>query len=361
MPEPATAAPDATDASNAKAPGRGFWLAWGAFCLLLVLVAVQEALFDGHGDWRWPLFDELLAMAIATGVALLRWRAGPALDPWLPTPRRWLWQTLKPVCWMAPAFVLLLYGLRHGARAMLGESYEHAPWPVVIGYECLKFVVFYLLLSGAQFGQRSHRALAAERLRAARAEQLSAQARLLQLTQQVQPHFLFNALNTIAGLLHEDPHAADTALLHLAALMRATTDATPEHRWAEELALARHYAELMAQRFGPRVQLVWDDDAAAADCRAPALSLQPLLENCFVHGVERQRGPVRISVRARRDGPHMRVDVVDDAGSLPAEVQEGVGLANLRQRLAALHGDRASLTLQQAQPRGVVARLEWPV
>jgi len=164
--------------------------------MLMVLVAVQESLFDGRLRWQWPLYDELLAMALATGVAVSRWRAGPALDALLPTPRRWLEQSLKPLWWLAPVFVVLLYALRHATRALLGETYPHAPWPAVFGYACLKFAVFYALLTGVQFAQRSHHALAAERLRAVRAEQLSAQARLLQLTQQVQqvqPHFLFNA------------------------------------------------------------------------------------------------------------------------------------------------------------------------
>jgi two-component system, LytTR family, sensor kinase len=346
--------------SKPTAPGRAFWLAWGGFCMLMVLVGLQDGLLSGSRHWHWPLLDELLAMSIATAVAVSRWRAGPALDALLPTPQRWFVQAARPLWWMAPGFVVLLYGLRHAARALVGETYLHPSWPAVFGYECLKFAVFYALLSGVQFGQRSHQALAAERLRALRAEQLSAQASLLQLTQQVQPHFLFNALNTIAGLLHEDAKAADAALMRLAALMRATTDAAPEHCWSDELALGRAYAELMAQRFGPRVQLDWHDEPAAAGCRVPALSLQPLLENCFVHGVERRRGPVRIGVSARLVGDRLVLEVEDDAGTLPSTVSEGVGLANLRQRLAALYGTGASLSLSQVSPRGVAARLELP-
>jgi len=114
--------------------------------MLMVLVAVQESLFDGRLRWQWPLYDELLAMALATGVAVSRWRAGPALDALLPTPRRWLEQSLKPLWWLAPVFVVLLYALRHATRALLGETYPHAPWPAVFGYECLKFAVFYALL-----------------------------------------------------------------------------------------------------------------------------------------------------------------------------------------------------------------------
>lgn len=355
-----------------RSPGRGFWLLWGGFCSLMLLVALQEVLFDGGTHWPWRLFDEIVALAVATGVAAWRWRSTARDDALLTTPGRWYLRVLRPMPWLALAFVGAMYGLRHAARATLGLSYEHAPWPVVLGYECVKFSIFYLLLSGVQFGHRSHLALAAERLRTAQLEQLSAQARLQQLTQQMQPHFLFNALNTIAGLLHEDAAAADAALVRLAALLRAATDATAQtqHTWAQELALGRSYAELMAQRFGSRVRLHWCDDPSAADCRVPALSLQPLLENCFVHGVERERGVVNITVSVHRHGGQLNISVSNDAAGGVASVgvgarfawAEGVGLGNLRQRLAALHGQQAALTLAAAPPpqRGVVVRLVLP-
>ncbi len=352
-------------AASADLSGRNFWLVWGSFCTLMLLVALQEALFEGSGGsthWRWPLFDELLALALATGVAVWRRRLAAGSDALLHRPGSWFMRTLAPLVWVAPAFVLLLYGLRHAARGALGDVYLHAPWPVVMGYECTKFGVFYLLLAGVDFGQRSHRALMAERLRAARLEQLSVEARLQQMTQQMQPHFLFNALNTIAGLLHDDARAADTALTRLAALLRAAIDATatPQQRWAQELALARDYAGLMAQRFGPRVQLHWHDEPALADWPVPTLSLQPLLENCFVHGVEQQRGPVHIGVQALMQDDCLMVVITDDATTLALPVHEGVGLSNLRQRLHALHGGRASITLSPRAPRGVVARLVVP-
>lgn len=339
-----------------------FWLVWSGFCALMLLVGLQEVFFDGYTRWQWPLFDEGVALAVATAVVVWRWRLGPGDDAWLTRPSAWLARNLRPLWWVAPGFVIVVYGVRHAARALLGESYQHAPWPLVLGYEGVKFSIFYLLFTGVQFGLRSHQALAAERLRAARLEQLSTQARLQQLTQQVQPHFLFNALNTIAGLLHEDPKGADAALVRLAALMRAATDAgaTPEHPWAQELALARSYAGLMVQRFGTRVQLQWDDDPAAAACRVPALSLQPLLENAFVHGVEQRRGAVNMLVAARLAGRRLTITVFDDAGTLPQPLVEGVGLGNLRQRLAVLHGERATLTVEAAPQGGVVARLELP-
>jgi hypothetical protein len=102
-------------------------------------------------------------------------------------------------------------------RAAFGLDYAHQPWPEVLAYEGLKFSVFYILFAGVLYALRSFQALAAERLRAERLEGLSSEARLAQLTQQMQPHFLHNALNTIAALVHEDANAADAALLRCCA------------------------------------------------------------------------------------------------------------------------------------------------
>jgi two-component system LytT family sensor kinase len=157
-----------------------------------------------------------------------------------------------------------------------------------------------------QFALRSFQALATERLRAERLERLSSEARLAQLTQQMQPHFLYNALNTIASLVHDDADAADAALLRLSHLLRAATDAArrPLHPLADELALAHSYAELMQQRFGPaRVQLHWDTDAA------PAIDLQPLLEDAFVHAVEPRATLTMVRISARREGERVVISV----------------------------------------------------
>lgn len=330
---------------------RRLLVAWAGFCLLMVLVGVQEQLFDGASGLAWRVTDELIAMAVATAVVWRQWRRAPGADRWLTRPATWFWRALRALPLVALAFVATVYGLRHALRALFGLSHEHPPWPLVLGYESLKFGVFFVLFTAIQFGLRSHRALTAERLRAEQLLRLSDQARLQQLTQQVQPHFLFNALNTIASQIHADPDRADALLLQLASLLRATTDIDqrPQHRLVDELALARAYGGLMQHRFGDRVDLVWDvdaTDAALGDTQVPVLALQPLLENSFVHGVERRRAPTHIVVRARRQGAHLRLEVSDDACSHPTLPAEGVGLGNLRARLQALYGDAASLAVQ---------------
>jgi len=339
---------------------------WGAFCLLMLLVGLQERWYAGQALWPWPLFYEASSMLAATAVAVWRWRRSPLDDPWLARPARWFWRVLRWTPLVALAFVAALYGARHAVRAAFGLAYEHQPWPEVLAYESLKFSVFYILFAGVQFALRSFQALAAERLRAERLERLSSEARLAQLTQQMQPHFLYNALNTIASLVHDDPDAADAALLRLSQLLRAATDAArrPLHPLADELALARSYAELMQQRFGPaRVRLQWDIGVVPA-IDVPALSLQPLLENAFVHAVQPRTALTTVRVGARREGHRVMISVADDGdGPHPATVanrRPGVGVANLRERLQSLYGPAASLTLQPCEGRGTIAVLELP-
>lgn len=352
--------------ASARFSGR-LLAAWGVFCLLMMLVGLQERWYAGEPLWPWPVFYEAAALLVASGVAAWRWRRGPLDDAWLATPRQWFWRVLRWTPLMALAFVAGLYGLRHGVRAAFGLSYEHQAWPAVLAYEGLKFAVFYLLFAGLQFGLRSFEALAAQKLHAERLERLSSQARLAQLTQQMQPHLLFNALNTIASLVYEDPAAADAAIVRLAALLRAATEAArrPLHPLADELALAHGHAALMQQRFGPeRVRVDWQ--AEAVDAQVPVLSLQPLLENAFVHAVEPRAGLTTITVTVQRHGKRLRLAVADDGSGPPADrnakAHTGVALDNLRERLQALYGVNATLLLSpRAEGPGLVALMELPL
>ena len=343
---------------------------WGVFCLMMLLVALQERWHAGEPLWPWPVFYEAVSMLAATVIAVWRWRRSPRDDPWLGRPARWFWRVLRWTPLVALVFVALLYGMRHAARAAFGLGYEHPPWPAVLAYEGLKFSVFYLLFAGVQYALRSHQALAAARLHAERLERLSTEARLAQLTQQMQPHFLHNALNTIAALVHDDPAAADAALLRLSQLLRAATEVSrrPLHPLGDELALARSYAGLMQQRFGPqRVQLHWnidDADAALAATPVPALSLQPLLENAFEHAVAQRAALSTVHIGAQAGRGRLRLTVVDDGPGPPLANETGragaVGLANLRERLRALYGDDAALLLRPRPGGGCEAVLEIP-
>jgi two-component system LytT family sensor kinase len=335
---------------------------WLAFWLLLFVIGAQEYLWSGGRQFWRPLVDYGTAAFVATALAVVQIRRSPRFDHLLGQPGQWFlhmwaWLPLQLVGFIATMYLirLALYSLA-GAQFRPGWQFE------VLAYEAFKFILYYALLGGIQFGQRSYRAWANERLRAERQARLAQQAQLVQLTQQLQPHFLFNALNTVSSLIHSDPDLADILLTRLATLLRAATDAgqRPEQPLADELVLLHAYAEIMTQRYADRVEIRWDIDAAASDCSVPTLGLQPLLENCFRHVVERRRELTHVVVRAVHGTGTLRVEVEDDGDLQALPTTRGVGLGNLEHRLQSLHGMEASLSFRLRSGGGLIATVELP-
>lgn len=336
---------------------------WVVFWCLMAWVAVQDHQRSGgeHPWWR-PVVHEFTSMLAATVLLAWQWAQARRLDRWLAQPLQWFTRVLLWLPLIGPAFVVMVFGMRGLIFGLAGQPYQHDPWGEAMVYEVPKLAIYFGLFAGVHFGARSYRAWHLERLRAERMRGLTQQARLEQLTQQLQPHFLFNALNTISALIHSDPDRADALLGRLATLLRAATDAAqrPEQPLADELALVRGYAEIMLERFGDRATIDWQVDEAALACRVPTLALQVLLENAFKHAVEKRRAATCIVVAARLGEGQLRVAVQDDTGVLPAAPAFGVGLGNLRQRLASLHGDAAGVSLAPAEGGGVRAGLWLP-
>ena len=162
--------------------------------------------------------------------------------------------------------------------------------------------------------------------------------------------------------MRSDVERADATLVRLADVLRATLDVSELHEapLSTELRLVRGYAQVMEERYSDRVDIAWRIDDATLDCMLPVMSIQPLLENIFKHTVERRRDPTRIVVSVAREAGRLRVTLDDDSGALDAGSAPGIGLRNLRERLAVLYDGRASLTLSQLAPAGVRARMELP-
>jgi hypothetical protein len=205
-------------------------------------------------------------------------------------------------------------------------------------------------------------ARASERER--QAAQLQAQltdARLAALSSQLNPHFLFNALNSIAELVHRDPDAADSMIVGLSALLRNSLESASSQQVAleEELRLLGYYLDIEKIRLGDRLRVEW---AVAPEARAslvPPLLLQPLVENAVRHGISRRLGVGTIRVLAVCEGGRLCLEVHDDGAGQSAGSGFGIGLGTTRQRLQALYGGEASLELM-ASPQGTVARLQLP-
>ena len=252
----------------------------------------------------------------------------------------------------------------------------------------------YGALTGLVHSVNFYRRLRERERRALFLESNLANARLIALKAQLQPHFLFNSLNAIAALLRRDPRLAETTLVALSELLRLALSQSERQEAAlrEELEFVQRYLEIQQTRFGDKLRVEQDIEPQALDCMVPTLVLQPLVENAIRHGIEpaEKAGVVRVSA-SRKDGK-LVLTVEDDgvglAGGnadsggpenpvglyprLPAPARSsttslvlaragtGIGLANLRERLLALYGARQKLELTPRATGGVIVRVEIP-
>lgn len=191
--------------------------------------------------------------------------------------------------------------------------------------------------------------------------------RLATLESQLQPHFLFNALNTVSSVMYEDLAAADTMLASLAELLRRTLrpSSEPEVSLHEELKTLDLYLAIMRARFADRLTVdvdIADDVRSAA---VPPLLLQPLVENAFKHGNPGPSVPAHIALRARRSNGDLLLEVEDNgpgiAGVADAVIGKGVGLGNTKRRLGHLYGeDHHHLVLRNRPSGGLTVSVQIP-
>mgnify|MGYP001290348627 CR=1 FL=1 len=188
---------------------------------------------------------------------------------------------------------------------------------------------------------------------------LVAQAREQALRARVRPHFLFNSMNSIAGLCRSDPARAEQVTLDLADLFRATFATGATHSLAEELDLVRAYLDIEQTRFGERLALEWDvPTAEQLDLQVPALVLQPLVENAIQHGIAPAHEAGQVSVRATREGENIRIEIGNTFGEHAGAGTNTAG-DEARARLKHCFGDRAQFEAHRQDGRYLV-RLTLP-
>jgi two-component system LytT family sensor kinase len=200
-------------------------------------------------------------------------------------------------------------------------------------------------------------------LKAAQLEALLHQSQLEALRSQLNPHFLFNSLHSIAELVHQEPKLAERSIVRLGELLRRVleTSKSAELTLGEELDFIRGYVEIEEMRLGERLRVVWDVDPSALPTRVPSLILQPLVENAIQHGIAPVATPGTLTVRAHRRDGLLEIEIGDDGPgvSQPGARSQGIGIANTRARLQALYGDRHGFELRQQD--GFVVSLRIPV
>ncbi len=197
------------------------------------------------------------------------------------------------------------------------------------------------------------------------AQQHANNARLKLLESQLQPHMLFNTLANLRALMATDATAAQNMLDHLTAYLRATLAASraSTHTLQAEFDRLNDYLALMAVRMGPRLAYTLDLPPELARQSVPPLLLQPLVENCIQHGLEPQVAGGRITVSARQQGQTLELVVQDTGAGLdnPGVKGTGFGLAQVRERLAALYGADGTIEIVAAPAGGTRASVTFPV
>jgi len=204
--------------------------------------------------------------------------------------------------------------------------------------------------------------------RAARLQLNLVEARIHALRMELNPHFLFNTLNAVAGLVRKREHdAAIDMLARLGDLLRTTLDREmpAEIPLADELGYLGRFVDIELVRFGDRLRVTWDIDPDVRAALVPPLILQPLVENALRHGIARRPGPAQLRVSARRSGLHVELAVRDSGdGLIPLDgraPRDGIGLSNTRARLAELYGpEAATLEVANVPGGGVRARVLLP-
>lgn len=208
---------------------------------------------------------------------------------------------------------------------------------------------------------RAHRLMRERELEATQLESRLAQAQNQALRMQLQPHFLFNTLNSISALIHSDGEAADRMLTRLADLLRMTLDAgtTQEVSLRQELAFIEGYLAIERIRFQDRLRVCLEIPPDCMEARVPSFLLQPLVENSIRHGVSGLARSSTIEVRARRDGEWLELEVRDDGKGFE-KGREGIGTTNTTNRLRLLYKDRQTFTLLSEPAKGTTARIRIP-
>ncbi len=343
-------------AAGAAAPGsRRLWLGYAGICALTWGLFVLAGTEFQRGPWK--VWEALLQSTLTLWAPALM---GTAVYPWM----RWVSRRSRPA-WLlglvhagaallfAGVWLLLDYGL---SRALFGSEHADAMLAQYILWRAIWGLIVYAALAtgfGAVFSARRARALA---IAAAQAESALARAELSAISGKLNPHFLFNTLNSLIALTRKDARAAEQALLRFAGMLRYVLDskrsATDRVDLQQELDFVRDYLALEALRLGPRLQVSWALDDDVLQDEVPPLTLQPLVENCIVHGLAPrvQGGTIRISAQRDALNGGLNLCVQDDGeGCDPARLdaerpgRSGIGLGALRRRFALDYDGRARL------------------
>lgn len=326
-----------------------------------------------HGEWATPLFNMFCGfiagqLRILAGDQEEIWSFSPFIDlsiyRWirrnLPAPRRFDWQVMFFVTIIALRFV----------HAQLQHVLPNATYSLEspnLWVEVLIYATSIMVIGTELKIWNSVRI----QIKLEEQERLLLQARMEALQNQINPHFLFNTLNSISSLVRFDPDTAREMIIKLATILRRllnSGDAFVPLR--EELEFIDNYLDIEVVRFGrDKLQVIKELDPASLDVMVPSMLLQPLVENSLKHGLASKIEGGSIFLRSRLANSRLIVEVEDNGvGMGAAHLLEkptglggtGIGMANVAERLKVLYGDTARMTIDSHEGKGTLIRLRMP-
>ena len=301
------------------------WLPWALVTPLVLWLAPRVA---------WPVH---IGVGALTAAALAAWGAALtlALHPYR--------DVLHPAASVPPPFGQLWL-----------EGFVSSMLSTIMLYSAI-LVVRYLVVQREQ--------MAAQQMQSARLGERLARSQLDALRHQIEPHFLFNTLNSIAGLVREGRDTdAVTTIAELSAFLRATLETSQRHEvpLGDEIAFVERYLAIQKVRFSDRLRVTVDVPAELSQASVPQLILQPLVENAVDHGIAKRASGGEIRIAALRKDGTLLLRVCNDGPKLPANCVERVGLTNVRARLSSLYGDAGLLRIFDSND-GVEAVVTLPL
>lgn len=306
---------------------------WALFAPVLVRVGARLVTQPVSGVRTWSILAAYGALSIAAHIAI----------------------TAQLSIWLRPFVPVVVSEFSTAVRSQFESQFA------------TDVLVYAMLLVAGRTAAVTDRARRSA-IRESKLEAELARANLQALRLEIQPHFLFNTLNSIAALIRM--HANDKALdmvLGLGALMRATIDRPPDQltTLSTEVDFVRRYLDLQGARFGDRLEVRMKVDPETLPLFVPSFLIQPLVENAFRHGIARKPGHATLDVTAAIVNGLLRIDVQDDgAGLMPGfslDRDAGTGLRNIRTRLQQLYGSSASFSIESRSEGGTRVSVVLPV
>ncbi|QJW91337.1 histidine kinase [Spirosoma taeanense] len=338
-------------------PGWGIFI--GAALGALLIYGCNAVIYFTHLIWTAKdpviagLYRFLIIQNITDGVVvfLLTW----ALSGWLSRQFQAVW---KRHAFITFVIIISFFVLNNILYLWLGKAFidelakrpngfqQSAPWfTYVVGDLLIANFFLYVLQQGRQLTRK----LSDQEFQILNMEKLKTRAELDALQAKINPHFLYNALNSIASLVHDDPEKAEEMTLLLSKLFRYSTgrDGNLFATLADELEMVRTYLQVEQVRFGNRLTFSVDvADSGLNDLKLPQFLLQPIVENAIKHGIAKRADSGRVDVRIYQKNDELHLCVHDNGPAFPDNMDGGYGLRSIQDKLKLLYGDDARVELQ---------------